>query len=187
MKLSILIPYIRRHESFFHSLKTELAAQILPYAGQIEILSDDHEYDSIGTKRNRLLERATGKYISYFDADDKPSPDYIKLMMQAADSDCDCASLKGAYSVDGVYDGIFEHSIKYNEWKTNPEGSEIRYERFPNHLNMIRSSIAKQFKFPEKNHGEDFDWSTQLHNSGLLKTEHYIPEVIYYYNYISNK
>lgn len=185
MELSILVPYTRRHERFFHKLQFDLYAQILPYAGKVELLWDDHEYDSIGTKRNRLLERATGKYLCFFDADDTPAPYYIALLMGAIKTECDCASLKGEYSVDGVFDGIFEHSLKYNEWRTT--SNEIKYERYPNHLSMIRSDIAKQFKFPEKNHGEDHDWSKQIHESGLLKTEHYIPEVIYYYNYVTNK
>lgn len=185
MKLSILVPYIRRHESFFYWLQTEMARQMLPYAGEIELLSDNHEYDLIGVKRNRLLERAAGEYLCFFDADDKPSLNYIELLMQAIESGCDCASLKGEYSVDGVFDGIFEHSLKYDKWET--VDGEVKYLRYPNHLNMIRSGIAKQFKFTEKNHGEDHDWSKQIHESGMLKTEHYIPEVIYYYNYVSNK
>ena len=61
----------------------------------------------------------------------------------------------------------------------------IRYERYPNHLNCIKASIAKQFKFPEKNHGEDTDWATQIHKSGLLKSEYQIDDVIYYYDWRS--
>lgn len=180
IRLSILIPHIKRHYRFFHVLKAELSSQILPYAGLVEILDDDHEYDSIGTKRNRLLERAIGTHEAFFDADDMPSPNYIKWMMKAIDTDCDCASLIGLYSVDGVKDGLFEHSIKYKAWRTTT--NEIKYERYPNHLSLIRTSIAKQFKFPETSHGEDHDWSTQIHKSGFLKTEYRIPEIIYYYN-----
>lgn len=185
VKLSILIPTIKRHESFFNELKAELEFQSIPYDGQVEIISDNSEIDSIGEKRNRLLERVKGGWVVFFDADDKPSENYIEWMMKAIEFGCDCASLKGVYSVDGVVDGIFEHSLKYQEWKTTE--NEIKYERFQNHLNLIRTSTARQFKFPEKNHGEDFDWSTALHKSGLLKTEYYIPDVIYYYNYQTNK
>lgn len=180
IKLSILIPHIRKHYRFFHLLKNELAAQILPYAGQVEILDDDHEYDTIGVKRNRLLERATGVYLCFFDADDTPSFDYIQWLMKAIKTDCDCASLLGMYSVNGVQDGVFEHSLKYKEWRTT--ANEVKYERYPNHLNLIRSSIAKQFIFPSKSHGEDHDWSTQIHMAGVLKKEYTIPEIIYYYN-----
>lgn len=185
MTISILIPTIRRHDKFLTNLKTELHAQMLPYAGEIEILIDGSEYDSVGEKRNRLLEKATGKYICYLDADDYPSENYIALLMEAANADCDCASLRGMYSVDGVDDGIFEHSIIYKEWQTT--NNIVKYERYPNHLNLIRSEIAKQFKFPEKNHGEDHDWSKQIHESGALRTEHYIPDIIYNYRYLTNK
>ena len=183
--LSILIPYIRRHEASYHKLWFNLVGQILPYAGQIEILDDPHEYDLVGTKRNRLLERATGKYLCFFDADDTPSHDYIDQVMKGIESGCDCTSLRGEISIDGKFDGVFEHSIKYKEWKTTK--NEVKYERYPNHLNCIKSEIAKLFKFPDINHGEDADWSTQIFQAGSIKTEHYIDDIIYYYDYESNK
>ncbi len=182
MKLSILIPTIKRHNRLFTLLKLELSAQMLPYPDQIEVLVDDHETDSIGAKRNRLLARASGTHLTYFDADDRPGITYVEHMMKAIESDCDCASLRGLYSVDGKVDGIFEHSIKYKEWKTNPEGSEVKYIRTPNHISLIRSSIAKQFKFPDSSWSEDKNWSDQIHESGLLKAEYYISDIIYYYN-----
>jgi glycosyltransferase involved in cell wall biosynthesis len=187
MKLSILICTLPKRSAMFGRLHTSLWGPILPYAGEIEILFDDSPIDTIGEKRNRLLDRAAGEYVCFIDDDDSVSTDYIKLLMEAIESECDCASLKGEITIDGGKPEIFEHSLKYKEWKTNPQESEIRYERFPNHLNLCRASIAKQFKYPEKNHGEDYDWSTQVHKSGLLKTEYYIERVIYYYKYISNK
>lgn len=66
-------------------------------------------------------------------------------------------------------------------------GQRVIHERPPNHLNCIRSNIAKQFKFPEVNHGEDKSFSDQLRDSGLIKTEHYIEQVIYYYDYRTQK
>lgn len=185
MNLSILIPTIKRHESFVIKLRKELYSQMIPYSDRVEIICDNNENDSTGKKRNRLLQIADGDYVSFFDSDDWPSKNYVQLLMGAVETGCDCASLKGVYSVDGVEDGIFEHSIKYSEWKTT--SNEIKYERFPTPLNLIRSEIAKKFKFPDISFGEDHHWSKQIHDSGLLKTEHYIPEVIYYYNYISKK
>lgn len=181
MKLSILIPTIKKHQPLLLVLLQELSRQIEPYL--VEILIDDNEFDTTGTKRNRLLDMATGEYVAFFDSDDSPSANYIELLMEGINKGVDCCSLMGNYTVDGNFDGVFEHSIKYSEWKTTENG--VKYERFPNHLNCIKSTIAKQFRFPEKNFGEDFDWSTQVHKSGLIKTEHYIPEIIYYYNYIS--
>lgn len=185
--LSILIPTIVRHTRHFTNLMSELRSQMLPYSEHIEIVVDTIEHDTIGTKRNRLLETASGKYTVFIDSDDDISTNYIKLMMEAIETDCDCASLKGEITIDGKNHDIFEHSLKYNEWKTNPEGSEVRHERYPNHLNLVKSSIAKQFKYPEISHGEDHNWSEQVHKAGVLKTEHYIPEVIYYYKFVTNK
>lgn len=186
--LSILICTLPKREYMFRELVVFLSSQVIDFdEGAIEILFDDSEVDSIGEKRNRLMGRAKGKWLCAIDDDDKVSSNYIKLLLEATESDCDCASLKGEITIDGGIPEIFEHSIKYNEWKTNPKGSDIRHERFPNHLNLVKASIAKQFQFPEKNFSEDFDWSTELHNSGLLRIEHYIPDVIYFYNFISNK
>lgn len=178
MKLSILIPTCKKHSTFFVEIYFELQYQRNGNQ-EIEIVVDGSDTDTIGTKRNHLLQRAKGEYVCFFDSDDFPRPTYIQRFMEGVESGLDCASLKGLYCIDYEADGIFEHSIKYKEWKTTT--NEIKYERYPNHLNLIRASIAKQFKFPETNHGEDHDWSTQIHKSGLLKTEFYIPEILYYY------
>lgn len=186
MKLSILICTIPSRYASYGRLITELNAQILPYAPEVGIISNNSTQLSIGAKRNWLLEKAESEYVCFIDDDDSVSVNYIDLLMKAVESGCDCASLKGLYSVDGKADGIFEHSLKYEAWQT-VLNAEIKYERYPNHLNMIKTSIAKRFKFPEINHGEDENWSTQIHKSGLLRTEFYIPEVIYFYRYNSKK
>ena len=183
IRLSILIPTIKRDEIFYHQLLKKLYAQTFGL-GTVDVLTESSEKDSIGTKRNKLLERATGGHLCFIDADDDISDDYIKLLLEGIDKGVDCCSLMGMYSVDGVNDGLFEHSIKYDKWVTVGDAA-IKYLRYPNHLNCIKSSIAKQFKFPEINHGEDENWSTQIHKSGLIKTEHYIPEVIYYYKKVT--
>jgi|SRR6185369_6219508 len=190
IKLSILICTISKRQNQLEQLLKQLYEQRirLEYPNVVEFLAErDNGEMSIGEKRNKLLHRASGEYLCFCDDDDLVSDEYLKLLLQATESGCDCASLKGQITIDGGIPEIFEHSLKYNEWKTNPQGSDVRYERYPNHLSLIKSSIAKQFKYPQKNHGEDHDWSKQIHEAGLLKTEYYIPQVIYYYNYISNK
>lgn len=147
----------------------------------------DRKQNTIGRKRNFLKSVARGKYLAFVDSDDRIGPNYFKRVFEGIEKDVDCCSLKGIITEDGNNPLIFEHSIKYKEYKTNPEGMPVRYERFPNHLNCIRSSIAKQFHFPEKNHGEDTDWATQIFKSGLIKTEHYIDEIIYMYDHVSKK
>jgi glycosyltransferase involved in cell wall biosynthesis len=187
MRLSILIPTIEKRLGMFNRLFFELNFQIeMQNAfGIVEILHDNDENKSIGKKRNDLLERATGDYVCFIDDDDIICNDYLRIVLKALQSNPDNLSLKGVITTDGNDPKIFEHSIKYKEYRTTE--NVITYERYPNHLNTIKSSIAKQFKFPEINFGEDTDWATQIYNSGLLKKEVQINEPLYYYRYITNK
>lgn len=181
--LSILIPTIDERKYSFKKLCERLRASCdYELLQQIEIISDDRgRYISIGQKRNDLLKKAEGKYVCFFDDDDRPCENYVNKLLKAISSDPDCVSLRGIITVDGKDPQIFEHSIKYTAYRTTL--NEVKYERYPNHLNTIRASIAKQFKFPEISFGEDTDWATQIYKSGLLKTEVYLSEVIYYYQY----
>jgi glycosyltransferase involved in cell wall biosynthesis len=181
--LSILICHIPERYDFLKRLSGILDPQLEKHKLTVECLIDDSRYKKIGRKRNDLMARAAGKYVCFIDDDDRVSDNYIELLLHGIRKDVDCCSLKGIITEDGENPLIFEHSIKYNEYRTNPTATPVTYERYPNHLNVIRASIAKQFPFPEINHGEDTDFATQVFKSGLIKTEHYIDQVIYYYDY----
>lgn len=168
------------------NVKTVTFADITRYRfDDVEILIYPSEVLNIGAKRNILLKAAAGKYVCCFDDDDKPSENYIPVLRTAMSKNPDVVSLRGIITFDGENPELFEHSLKYSEWKTT--NNEIKYERYPNHLNCIRASIAKQFSFPEKNYGEDHDWSKKIHESGLLKTEYYTNKVLYHYKFVTNK
>jgi|SRR6478736_1293651 len=179
--LSILICTIPSRKHFLVRLKNILNEQVIPWFEHVEILVDGREGISIGEKRNSLLDRAKGRFVEFCDDDDRPGDTYISSTMIGIEKDADCCSLKGIMTTNGKDRRTFIHSIKYKEYR---EFNGI-FERFPNHLNCIRASIAKQFKFPETNHGEDTDWATQIFKSGLIKTEFWIDDVIYFYEYIS--
>lgn len=184
MILSILIPTLEERVETFNKLWKKLSTQIGERNVEI-VWWVDNGKSVIGNKRNILLDLAVGKYVCFIDDDDDISDNYIDLLLKAAEFDCDCASLKGVMTTNGENPEVFEHSVIYNEWKTTDR--EVKYERFPNHLNMIRADIAKRFKFPEKSYGEDHDWSKQLHEAKVLKTEFYIDDIIYYYKYVQSK
>jgi hypothetical protein len=59
--------------------------------------------------------------------------------------------------------------------------------RTPNHLNTIKTSIARQVRYPEISHGEDQDYSHRLWDSGLMKTEALIGDRMYIYQFDSAK
>ena len=186
MKLSILIPTLNSRIEHFLALKEELWRQIVFNKAEdlveIKKLSNGGEL-TIGHYRNQLLMDATSEYVCFFDDDDEPSRKYIQLILDALKTNPDCCSLKGIITTNGTDGQIFEHSIDYKEYKTNPPTFGITYERYPNHLNVIKTEIAQQFKYLEINHGEDTSWAIEVFNSGLLKTEGYIGDVIYHYKY----
>lgn len=187
-KLSILIPTIDERRPQFKELMLFLTAQAIDHKieEQVEIITlCDRGLLSIGAKRNELLKRATGDYVAFIDDDDQVCSYYIGWGLKVAESGKDCGSLIGIYTVDGENPEYFEHSIKYKEYKTT--SNEIKYERYPNHLNFIKREIAQQFKFPEINHGEDTDWATQIFKAGAIKTEYEISQILYQYRYKTKK
>lgn len=197
MMLSILIPTISSRNEMLYSLLSEFEEQIggdvritigkikRYIFSDIEILIDKDEDLCLGAKRNRLLQAAEGKYLCFFDDDDFPTKVYIETLRTAMAKNPDVVSLTGVITIDGGDKELFEHSLMYNEWKTTD--NLIKYERYPNHLNCMRADIAKQFKFPDKNFGEDHEWSQKVHESGLLKKEFYTNNILYHYRFISNK
>lgn len=206
-KLSILICTTPQRYGFLNRLFIELEKQLPPkgtrqpvgsgvisgikntkiniiHYGDIEILvCDDNGVNTIGTKRNLLLQWSNGEYVAFFDDDDLPGEDYIEELMNGVASGSDCCSLVGEITTDGADPKIFKHFLGCERYE---EDGGV-YLRYPNHLNCIKSSIAKQFKFPEINHGEDTDWATQIHKAGVLKTQYDITKTIYHYQYRRNK
>jgi hypothetical protein len=138
---------------------------------------------SIGGKRNLALQNATGIYHAFIDCDDTIWHDYISKQVQGCLMGCDCVSFMGNYYEDHKFKKPFIHSIKYNEYSEDDK----YYYRFPNHLNAIKTDIAKMFLFDEINHGEDTKYAIALHESGLLKSEAKLDGIIYDYYFRNNK
>lgn len=191
MLLSILIPYTEDRIGMLLSLKNKIEFSCpASFRDKIEILTDGRDKSvNVGAKRNSLLQRATGEWLCYIDSDDDINPKYVELLLEGIQKGVDCCSLKGVMTTNGKNPEIFEHSLIYDKWETieTAKEGEVKYIRTPNHLSCIKASIAKQFSFPEIRYGEDHIYSKALNNSGLLKTEHYINEILYYYLYTPNK
>lgn len=184
MTLSILIPTITGREHLLDRLLNIIIEQQQWVKLNVEIITEkDSRQKSIGEKRNLLLSKATGEYSVFIDDDDIIPEYYLSEVEKAIESGPDSIGFKGNYKENGIQRKEFIHSIKYSEY------SETMYYfyRPPNHLNPIKTSIAKQFKFPHKNMFEDTDWAMQVQRSGLLKTEFFIDKIMYNYNYVSNK
>lgn len=183
--ISILIPILERDQDMFKALKSHLDKQIGSESVEIYPYLNNGQH-SKGYYRNELLSWAKGKYLCFIDADDWVSDDYISLIVEGAKTGPTHLSLIGEYTSNGQNPELFEHSAKYQSWRTNPTG-RIRYERTINHLNLIRADIAKQFKFPDISHGEDHIYSKLLQDSNLLKQEYNINNLMYFYRHNPDK
>jgi hypothetical protein len=149
----------------------------------IEVIWDDTTGCSIGAKRNFLLSKAFGEYMCFIDDDDRIADNYIDLVMAGIATNPDCCSLNGIITTDGKDPRKFIHSIDYDEFF---ERDGIYY-RCPNHLNVIKTELARQCPFPDWQRSEDSNFAFQLRDKGLLKNEYKINETLYYYDYVTDK
>lgn len=165
--LSVLICTIPSRVTLFVSLLNRIAKLKQTTSLRVEVLFDDDMTITIGEKRQRLLNKARGKYCCFIDDDDEITDEYFKVIEESGLS-YDCIQLNGMMYRDGVQHSPFYHSIIYPSWV---DGKDAFY-RPPNHLNPVRTSISKQIGFVSKNYFEDRDFSSRLLSSGLLKTEY---------------
>ena len=185
--LTIMICTIPERKDMFDLLIQKLKMQITQEKVQnfVEILycSENDPIVTIGQKRNTLMQSANGEYVCFIDDDDDISDDYIKLVFSAIQKKPDCLSLKGIITIDGKDPKEFIHSLRYSSYFTKHN----TFFRPPNHLNVIKKSLIKRFKFPEKNFGEDTDWAMQVCKKKALKHEIEIPSILYFYKFRTTK
>jgi hypothetical protein len=85
--------------------------------------------------------------------------------------------------VDGELDPKRDyHTITAGSWYN----SETAYYRDISHLSPIRREIALASPM-EGGHGEDGRWADRMRALGVIKTEHYIGRVMYFYLFRNGK
>jgi len=172
-KLSILICTLEARHVLLKRLMHRLNPQL---NDQVEVLIEsDNGKRSIGNKRNMLLKKATGDYVSFIDDDDLVSYGYVRRIFEALKSEPDCCGITGIVTFSNKKPRIFMHSRKNRRWYFK----DNIYYRPPNHINPIRRKIALKIGFPDVNRGEDRDFSSKVFK--LLKSEKYIEPPIYFY------
>lgn len=169
-----------RREKYFQ-LWSELRANGENYPN-VEVITDNSLEYNIGTKRNKLLQQATGEYIVFIDDDDHISPNYVQLILDACNSGPDCIGINGFITTNGHDKRKWFISKEYGHWHMGVDGT---YYRTPNHISPVRRDLALQAGFPEVSFGEDAEYSRRL--LPLLKTETIITEPLYFYDYWENK
>lgn len=177
IRLSILIPHIPKYDRYYAELRDVLDPQL--DEGVEVVVWTDMGQTTVGEKRNWLLNKARGRYVCFVDSDDLVASNYVELLSEGIEKNVDCCSLTGEITFDGKNPRPFIHSVKYDKW-FEKDGV---YYRPPNHLNCIKADIAKRFRFPMTNTGEDHRWSMLLQKAGVLKVEHWIEQTIYHYRF----
>lgn len=185
MILSILICTIESRKEKFNLLFDRLLKQkreCIFNDDFCEILFEcDNKQISVGAKRQMLINRAKGSYIVFIDDDDNISDNYIsKIINEIVVNQPDSIGFKIECDIEGKKETAVV-SNKYYDWCEDKDG--FKYCRTPYHKSPIKRWIAKQVGYEDLRYAEDHDYSKRLKESGLIKKESFIDEVMYYYNF----
>lgn len=176
--LDVLVCTLESRKRQLGELLAAFGPQLVDRPASVIVDSDNGEV-TIGAKRNRLLRKATRKYVAFVDDDDMVDSKYVELILRAIASrpEPDCVGIVGAIVEYGAITWTFRHSITVGRW-CKDKANRIYY-RTPNHLNPIRRGLALSVGFPEKSFGEDRAFSDKVRP--MLNTEKFIDRPIYFY------
>jgi cellulose synthase/poly-beta-1,6-N-acetylglucosamine synthase-like glycosyltransferase len=144
---------------------------------------------STGAKRQALIQQADTDYVCFVDDDDAVVDDYCTLMLAAMDSDPapDVIGFRLRHFMDGYLQGMAIISLRCKHWMTRPTVQGVMlYDRTPNHLSPIRTSIARDVGYKSITVGEDADYSHRLYRQhGATMREKFVDSYVYDYLEIS--
>ena len=168
VQMSFLIATIPGREDSLRALVDsiyEKRGRVCPDLTMEICIEFDNREQSIGIKRQKLLERARGKYLVFLDDDDEITDAYVEDLW---------ATIQGGYHVmrlrGQIHQYTFTHSIANK--LTDPMANQDTFLRPPNHLNPMMSDVAKMVRFKDAFRGEDFDWTIRLARAGFLTHEY---------------
>lgn len=182
MKLSILICTTFNREAMFNLLKHHLQTQINEFGLQkeVEIIYEcDNKEISVGKKRQNLIEKANGNYVVFIDSDDMVPYFYIQKILEAIKTNPDCIGFR--IECKGTAGQTASASNMWSDWADNVGGFD--YVRTIYHKNPVKREIALQIGYKDLRFAEDYDYSKRLKESGLIKSEAFIDEIMYEYRY----
>lgn len=183
MILSILIPTLPERKHFLAEMMANIIKQIalLNVQDKVEVLIDDRGREfTTGTKRNSLLEKASGKYTWFVDDDDFIWEYSIEEILKAAQRNPDVMAINGIMTTDNT-NPIQWFIALGNEYCARQKNGKEIYLRFPNHITPMKREHAIKVKFPDKTVFEDYDWAKTLRDAGYLKSQVIIERPLYHY------
>jgi hypothetical protein len=180
MKWSILILTQPSRETFLQRLMQCLTPQVKSYPDVQVVTTLFNKRYSIGENRALMIEAAAGEYVNFVDDDDLVPDYYVSTIYPLLDG-VDYIGFQGRVYQDGILQKPGYHSIQYKNWFEDEQG----YYRDFSHLNPIRRvlAIAGQMGEHKAPICEDRMWANNLRAQGIVKTEHYVNQEMYYYYY----
>jgi hypothetical protein len=183
MILSILVPTLKceRRAEFFIRLMDRLAPQLGNVA---QVIADtDNGEQPIGAKRESLLHRADTPYVAFIDDDDLVPANYVQRVTESIRDDTpDFIGLRQRLFRDGKLYGtaVISRTRPPFQWTHRERGLKREY-KIPNHLNPIRTEIARSVGFKPWNMREDGDYARRLAEMHPNLKETFIDAELYDY------
>jgi hypothetical protein len=180
---SVLIPTMIGREQTLARLLQSIQDKCQTIAPNLRLeicLEYDAKETSVGRKRQALLQRAKGKYVSFIDDDDDITDAYIEDLWACIQGGHQVMRLRGKMD---RYPFVHSTAITLKHPMATMD-EPATFQRPPNHLNPMLSDIAKLIPFQDATYGEDLDWTLRLTKTGLLTNEYRSGEdrVHYLYN-----
>jgi len=136
---------------------------------------------TVGTKRNQLIERATGELIAFFDDDDFYAPGYLAAMVSAL-GDGDLVKLSGWFALSVPDDAFFfwdtaqQHPLHYKvgegaitfvtSSQFKPDFAAKNVDGYGFSYLFRRRVFGGAARFPDKSFGEDLPFVQALRAAG---------------------
>lgn len=173
---TILVATLGQRQERFKRLLDGLMPQVERAAGQVNVLAYWNNGERpLAEIRQALVDEADGTFVSFIDDDDVVADTYVSQILETLCDDIDYVGFQLQCYVDGVRLKPTYHSLRYDQWYDDARG----YYRDVSHLNPIRRELALKADFRRTTPPEDVAWADQLR--GLLKSEHYVDDVMYHY------
>jgi hypothetical protein len=176
---SIMIPTLIERTETFNRLMASIEEKRKRICPELKIefcIACDNREQSIGKKRQSLLQGSNGKYVSFIDDDDDVTDAYFEDAL---------ACIKGGFQVCRLRGQMaqytFTHSIENT--LTSPMARGQVFLRPPNHLNIMFGDIAKLVSFGDAIRGEDLDWTITLAKFNFFDNEYRSDESRIHYIY----
>lgn len=181
--LSVLIPATpKRYHSHLFPLWQKLQRQVdaLERDGAVELLVFlDNRQRTIGEKRDALVQISRGKFVAFVDDDDDVADNYIETLVKAIDAHGDDISVV-TFDQLAIINGasaICSFSLRHR----NEAFSQPRFNRSAWHVCAWKGELARKYRFPASNYGEDWAWARhlvieatkELHINSVLHTYRY--------------